>query len=152
MSIIKKYSFTVTSDEGDADAVGSLITIENVCTLRHPHPKLKKILVEDLSSACPVMDCILFDASPASTTATDNNPMIVNDADLTKIINYVPLATLKAFDDNSVLYSADLDMPVEGDGSFPQPLYAWLMLRAAAPNDWLGTKYVTFIFDENRTG
>lgn len=74
---------------------------------------VQSIVLKDADKKSAALDIVLFDSDPSGTTFTDNAAFDVADADLTKIVGVVSLTTYFAFNDNSVSYSGDLNMPFE---------------------------------------
>lgn len=143
--MIKKASFVVTSDEAADDTLGSLMTLENVCTMGHPMPILHSVLVQDASTATPNIDIYLFDANPDSSTAADNAEYPIHANDLTKVIGVVHITTFSRGAIHSIGEATGIGLTIHASAGTGD-IYAQAVARGAAPDNWTGTKNVTFEF------
>jgi hypothetical protein len=83
------------------DAIGGLLTFEDVCSPFEPSFRIVSGLLSDNAKQSALVRLVLFDR--AFTPTTDNSPFDPSDADLLNCIGYVAWAAADyaAFNDNS---------------------------------------------------
>jgi hypothetical protein len=112
------------------DAIGGLMTFDLSGFKPTTGLLLQAATLYDKAKQSALIDCILFDSNPSSTTFTDNAALAVNAADLGKIIGVVQLSSYAAFSANSVAYAAGIAVPIQGLPNVASPsLYASLVSR-----------------------
>lgn len=99
-------SATPTISSGSAyaagDLVGTKMSFSDAVRVDGGGGLLHTVTVSDLGKQGAVLDLVLFDSDPSATTFTDNDPLDVADADLTKIVGVVQVLAYTDFADNSV--------------------------------------------------
>lgn len=65
---------------------------------------LQSLIIQDLSKQSIALDMVVFDSNPTATTFTDNSALDIADADITRVIGVVSVASTDyaEFNDNSV--------------------------------------------------
>ena len=93
------------------DAVGGLLTFENVCSAFTPSALLMAAVLIDRDKESDLLSLLLFDQ--AVTPTADNSPLDPTDADLAHLIAIVPFPAASYVDlnDNSACYVAT-EIPV----------------------------------------
>lgn len=84
------------------DLVGGKLSFSSAVRSAGGGGMLHTVTITDLGKQDAVLDLVLFDSDPSGTTFTDNDPLDVADADLTKIVGVVQVLTYTDFNDNSV--------------------------------------------------
>lgn len=84
------------------DLVGTKMSFSSAVRSAGGGGMLHTVVIADKGKQDAVLDLVLFDSDPSSTTFTDNDPFDVADDDLTKIIGAVQVLTYTDFADNSV--------------------------------------------------
>ena len=94
-----------------ADAVGGLLTFENVCSAFEPSAEIIAAIMVDRDKESDLLDLLLFDQTVTATA--DNSPLAVSDADLAHLIGIIsfPAASYSDLDANSVCY-VELATPI----------------------------------------
>lgn len=94
---------TITAGAYSAgDLVGGKLSFSSAVRSAGGGGMLHTVVITDLGKQDAVLDLVLFDSDPSGTTFTDNDPLDVADADLTKIVGVVQVLTYTDFNDNSV--------------------------------------------------
>lgn len=133
--MIKKVSLTCsTVAYGTGDLIDLPFTLSGVIDVGKKNPILKRVLLTDLTTLAVQVDVFICDASMAATTSVDNGAMVVPDGLITSIIAAVPISTFYQFDDNSIGFSADLNLtcsPADGGNS----LYGFVVCRGSRTHE-----------------
>lgn len=146
-------SVTPTITSGSAYASGNLlgtkmtVNTPSATTVIPPLSNMQGVVltaigISDLSTqACPV-HVVLFDQDPSGTTFTDRSALDIADADLLKIVAFVPLTAYTVFADNCYGYAGELSRPIPLRSG---GLYACLVAQAAAT--YTSTTDITIKFE-----
>lgn len=88
---------------GDVLGTGNPVELE-VFTFENGTGVLQSISIGDLSKVDGIIDIVVFNDNPSSTTFTDNAALDIADTDIPKVIGVVPIvaADYSDFADNSV--------------------------------------------------
>lgn len=108
------------------DLIGGKMTFD-LSDFRDRDIFIRSAFVYDQSKNDKDYILVLFGADPAATTFTDQAAFDVDDADLTKIIGTISLATLTGFNDNGVSMVQALALPIPLDPKGNMTLYAALV-------------------------
>lgn len=123
------------------DAVGGKMTFSNATRIAAYSGRIKSVIVVDQAKQAPILDLVIFNADPSSTTVTDNSVLDVADGDMSKIVARVPLVDWVQFNDNAAcaVNNLSLDFNLASGSS----LYGALVTRGtptfAATNDVIVT-------------
>lgn len=126
-----------TSAYASGDLVGTKLTWTNALKPITGTGYVVSVNMIDQSAQAVDFDIVIFREDPTSTTFTDNAAFDIADADTSKVIAVVPLASASrfAFNDNSVHFSGSLAIPVWGtnsNGGISGTLYGAIIARGAA--------------------
>ena len=124
-----------TSAYASGDLIGPKLTFENACRQKSEGGDegtglIQSVVLTDLAKQDVSIDVIFFDTDPSNTTFTDNAPFDVADADLPNIIGVAQITTYADFNDNSVGWAANLELPFDLK-SRSNSLYAAMVSRGS---------------------
>ncbi len=130
---LKSIIVAITPDTdiyASGDLIGEKLTISNPLGGSGGKGRLLSIVLADRAKNSAAIDLILFDANPSATTFTDNGPLTIVDADLSRICGVIPIVAndYAEFVDNTVfcLYNINLGIALRGS---TKDLYACLVSR-----------------------
>lgn len=101
---------------GTADVIGGLMTFSNALPLETGCGLLRSVMIHDLAATATDLELHLFDSNPSGTTFTENSPIDIADADLTKVMAVIAIGSTHrfAYADSSIKYVTNLEIPVRG--------------------------------------
>ncbi len=116
------------------DLIGGKLSFPEICPSRSGRGLLVSATIFDLSAQATDMDLVLFATDPSATTFTDNAVLDIDDADLTKIIAYIPFGSSSraTFNDNGIKFLGERAQPVRCQTSTGAPtrtLYGAIVSR-----------------------
>lgn len=76
----------------DGGTIGTLTVLSNVCGEATGYCTLQNIVVKDKSQQSSKLEFIFLDADPTNTTITDDVVLVLDDADIDKVIGTVIVA------------------------------------------------------------
>lgn len=117
-----------TAIYASGDLLGTKMTFANAGRPDIGSGVIQTVTILDKAALGADIDVIIFDSDPSATTFTNNNPLTVNDADLTKILCVIPVTTDAAFVDNGVSYSNGTNCVFKG-ASAATTLYVAMVVR-----------------------
>ncbi len=103
---------------GDVLGTTSPIAVE-VVRAKNGTAILHSLILQDLSKQSAATDMVIFDANPTATTFTDNSALDIADADLSKVIGVVSVASgdYASFNDNSVSTTKGISLPIQNNST-----------------------------------
>lgn len=104
-----------TAIYASGDALGGLLTLNNICEESRGSMMVGGIVLADLAKLNIATDVIFFSANPSLTTITNNSPLDIADGDITKVIGAVNIAAgdYFSFNDNSVAVVKNVNLPIK---------------------------------------
>ena len=119
-----------TTQYATGDLIGEKLTISDPLNYSGGKGRLLSIVLADQAKQNAELDIILFDSNPGDTTFTDNDPLVMHDTDIKRIIGVIPVvaADYGDFTLSSVfcLYNINLGIALRGA---TKDLYACLVSR-----------------------